>query len=553
MKGRRKATMKQRLTKLLSLGLAVSMLPLPVQASDLAQISTPTTQNVDVTADISSTWLVTIPKAVRLASESTGSGTYQATVLVTVEGDIGLSEKITVDTEDSLTLKDQSSNEVTATVTKDNTEFSYETLKNNQVAEATHAIQVELPTGSWSGILPFTINLTDTADNEGDHTHSYENGRCECGELDPTHEYTYVDGDRCECGELDPDHEHNYVDGECSCGEQESQEEHTHSYENGRCECGELDPTHEHNFVNHICTICTAQEAGLYNVTGALLADWENAGIDIEKDFSALDTKDNYYQTNVTSGYYVLTNGYPTATKVVIPEGVTSIGDFAFRDCKNLSEVIISDSVTNIGYYAFYDCTNLTDVEIPDSVTSIEGRAFYNTPWLASQQVEDSMLIVNNILIDGTSSSGSVRIPDYVTYIGDFAFEDCTDLTGIIIPEDVTYIGISTFDGCTNLTSITIPQNVTAIRNYAFYYCKNLTSIEIPESVTSIGIAAFSGCTGLTSIEIPESVTSINSGAFSGCTNLTSITWDGTIYTNKAIFNQALKDAGIATYDVWRN
>ena len=127
---------------------------------------------------------------------------------------------------------------------------------------------------------------------------------------------------------------------------------------------------------------------------------------------------------------------YSASGKLVIPatiEGypVTSIGDYALRDCTSLTSVTIPDSVTTIGDSAFYYCTSLTSVTIPDSVTSIEKYAFY----------------------------------------------DCDSLTSVTIPDSVTSIGNSAFAYCDSLTSVTIGDSVTSIGECAFYYCDSLKTV----------------------------------------------------------------------------
>ena len=141
--------------------------------------------------------------------------------------------------------------------------------------------------------------------------------------------------------------------------------------------------------------------------------------------------------------------------KIVIEKGVTSVGDYAFRSCNNLTSIMISNSVTSIGNSAFFYCTSLTSVTIPDNVTSIENYAFAYT------------------------GLKSITIPDSVTNIGNYAFAGCKDLTSITIPDSVTSIGNSAFVGCKNLTSITIPDSVTSIGESTFKYCSNLKTISL--------------------------------------------------------------------------
>lgn len=193
-------------------------------------------------------------------------------------------------------------------------------------------------------------------------------------------------------------------------------------------------------------------------------------------------------------------------TAVDIRYGVTSIGNFAFfypignTTYPALKQVIIPNGVTRIGDLAFYRCTALASVTIPNSLTSIGYNAFEST------------------------AITSMTIPNSVTSIGSSAFAYCTALTSITIPNGITTLESFIFGGCTILTSITIPDGVTSIGGGAFSGCKALISITIPNNVTSIERGTFSQCTALTSITIPNSVTSIDEEAFWLCSKLASVT-----------------------------
>ena len=184
-----------------------------------------------------------------------------------------------------------------------------------------------------------------------------------------------------------------------------------------------------------------------------------------------------------------------------IPDGVTSIGDWAFYGCTGLTSIAIPSSVTSIGSAAFSGCSSLTSITISESVTSIGASAFSNC-----------------------SSLTSIIIPSSVTSIGNYAFGGCSSLTSITIPDGVTSIERKTFFECYSLSSVNIPESVTSIGEDAFSYCRSLSSVTIPDNVTTIETSAFWGCEGMKSLTIGKSVSAIKKYAFTNCTNLTSVT-----------------------------
>ena len=245
--------------------------------------------------------------------------------------------------------------------------------------------------------------------------------------------------------------------------------------------------------------------------------------------------------------------------RVVMQQGVTSIGGDAFWDCSGLTSVTIPDGVTSIGNYAFKGCSNLASVTIPESVTSIGGSAFsgcsgltdiyyggYGTDWQklnvsiptsATVHFKDNIYgkgdcginVTWELTGDGTLIiSGTGRISNY-SHDNNAPWYSCrTYIKRVVIQQGVTSIGDRAFWDCSGLTSVTIPDGVTSIGGDAFSGCAALTSVEIPNGVTAIGGSTFSNCIRLAKVTIPKSVTSIGKNAFYYCESIADVYYDGT-------------------------
>ena len=288
------------------------------------------------------------------------------------------------------------------------------------------------------------------------------------------------------------------------------------------------------NSVTNIGTSAFSGCTKLVKVYISDLAAW--CGID----FGSTDANPLFYAKNLYLNDMIATN-------LVIPDNVTSIGNYAFYNCSGLTSVVIGNSVTSIGSSAFYDCTGLTNVVIPNSVTSIANNAFDGTAWYNNQS--DGVVYAGKVLYEykGTMPSNtSITIKEGTLCIGDYVFRDCTGLTNVVIPNSVTSIGGSAFSGCTGLTNIVIPNSVTSIGGSAFYGCTGLTSVEIPNSVTSIGGSAFYGCTSLKELRIEDGTEILEleyfrtGGIFNDCPletlylgrNFSHIIYNITLYNN---------------------
>ena len=175
---------------------------------------------------------------------------------------------------------------------------------------------------------------------------------------------------------------------------------------------------------------------------------------------------------------------------------VTSISDYAFKNCHELTSVNILGGVERIGKSAFENCENLCAITIPSSVQTIGEYAFYDC-----------------------SSLSNIIIPSSITEIGQSAFGSCVNLESIDIQEGVTAIGSYAFSSCNKLSEVTLPNSVSTIPGGCFYYCEKLAKIQLGANVKKIGYSAFSNCQELIDVycytrEIPETEYGVFDGSY---------------------------------------
>lgn len=169
-----------------------------------------------------------------------------------------------------------------------------------------------------------------------------------------------------------------------------------------------------------------------------------------------------------------------------------------------INRIVVKEGVTTVGELAFYGCSTAVRASLPSSVTAIGDRAFKNCT---------SMTYVN--------------LPEGLVSIGEAAFESCTALNGILLPESLRTIENYAFERCTALTSIVIPAGVTDLGMVAFYNCTGLTRAEIRCPIEKLPDWFFYGCTALSEVVLPETVTRTGNQAFHNCESLSTVYYSG--------------------------
>ena len=251
-------------------------------------------------------------------------------------------------------------------------------------------------------------------------------------------------------------------------------------------------------------------------------------------------------------------------TKVNLPSGITSFGQYAFQNYSGLTSFTIPSTVTNISYSCFDGCSGLTSITIPSNVTSISDYAFKGCTGLTSFTIPDTVTSLGRYILQGATNITYLKIGSGVKTIaqGDFAN---LNITTLVLSEGLKTININAFES-NKITSLTIPDSVTSISggscfrsnvnlstitvgsNNTVYDSRNncnaiiktsnnelvvgCKSTVIPNTVTSIGMQAFQGHSELTSVTLPEGLTSIGEWAFQSCSKLSgNLTIPSTITT----------------------
>lgn len=222
-----------------------------------------------------------------------------------------------------------------------------------------------------------------------------------------------------------------------------------------------------------------------------------------------------------------------TITRVVVGEGVTSVGDYAFDGCRSLESVSLPQSLERIGAYAFCGDGKLTGLELPGGVREIGENAFLGDEGITEIRLPEGLERVEREAF-GRTGITHVDVPEGVTRL--LGFAGCARLKSVCLPDSVTELSFAgcrsleacdvpskvtrlegAFNGCYALRRISLPEGLTEIGERTFYDCYSLTEVHFPESLESIGVYAFYGCSGITELRIPPNVKWLGTKCFEGC------------------------------------
>lgn len=238
---------------------------------------------------------------------------------------------------------------------------------------------------------------------------------------------------------------------------------------------------------------------------------------------------------------------------VTLPDTVTEIGESAFSWCSGLTEIILPESVKTIGGWAFDGCSGLLRIVVPDGVENI-GRNLFdnckslcyneyrgghyigskNNPYfilvkaesadIETVEIHDGAVFILGRAFASCTKLKSVAFPDSVIFIGARAFSCCSSLSDVTLPARLKTIGERTFEGCTELLSVTVPDSVQTVCQGAFYSCTALKSVKLGAGVNTIGECAFYDCPSLEEVNVPDGVIEIRPYTFYRCKSLKRIT-----------------------------
>ena len=239
---------------------------------------------------------------------------------------------------------------------------------------------------------------------------------------------------------------------------------------------------------------------------------------------------------------------------VILPEGITRIGEYAFRGT-NIRCIDIPSTVKTIAQYAFYGTPiQYANFAAGSQCTTIANDAFYNCYSLQSIDFGDDspLTTIGYGAFKNCSSLKEIILPSSVTSVGSAAFQYCTSLKAMYFSDAITDIAVCVCDGCTSLTDLKLPKNATIIRFASFNNTPSLRHIDLPETLNDIYYRAFDGC-GVDSIMLPVHLQNLSEEAFRYCNNLKYIEMPSCLNGGTYSYHYYVNDNGSTSSTTWGN
>ncbi len=225
---------------------------------------------------------------------------------------------------------------------------------------------------------------------------------------------------------------------------------------------------------------------------------------------------------------YAYGSGKYIIKKVIIEEGITHIGNYAFADCYTLKEYVAPQTLKTIGDYAFSNCISLTSATIGNQIIGIGERAFQLSGLTSVTLPKDIVGFGEGIFYGCTSLEQAVISSFQIPFK---AFAECTSLYKVTMYNGVQTIEESAFEGCISLVNVSLPSSLTKISLRAFYGCSSIGQIILPDSIKEFGPYCFAYCSKINNFVINDVVKSVPEGMFYNCKELSNITVGDSVYT----------------------
>ncbi|WP_026909785.1 leucine-rich repeat protein [Patulibacter minatonensis] len=219
----------------------------------------------------------------------------------------------------------------------------------------------------------------------------------------------------------------------------------------------------------------------------------------------------------------IVTSCADNGTDVLVPEGITGIGEAAFKECVKLQRVTLPESLRRIEDQAFRGCSQLREITLGEHVEYVGHSAFRDCIGLERATLANPETTLAGRTFENCAKLVEVDLPDATEEIFEAAFNSCGALRHFRFPSHLKIIGDSAFSDCITLDNVELPDGVVKIDARAFADCVSLSSLQLPPRLSKIGRYGFKGCTSLREIEIPVGVDSLNGDAFRECVELEAI------------------------------